>query len=182
MESVTVNILYDNRRIEKWQPLVDELARQGITDYKVWEPVEDTKNVVRSINLSHKRIIEEAAKRREPECIVWEDDCFFPAADGWQYFLNKKPKEFKLYTACNYLHRGHPKGLGLIGFHCYIMHESFYLDFLLKPDNVHIDTAITESVDICYPYAALQRPGFSANNMQQVNYNSNFQKEDVYGW
>jgi hypothetical protein len=34
---------------------------------------------------------------------------------------------------------------------------------------------------VCYPFAALQRKGFSANNMKEVDYNTLLQDIDVYG-
>jgi hypothetical protein len=65
-----------------------------------------------------------------------------------------------------------------------MVHEKFYEKFLSVPDDVHIDTSMDElkgNYVFCYPFAALQRAGFSANNRTVVNYNPILKNEDVYG-
>ena len=79
---MTVNIIYDSRRFEKYEPLMNELARQDIVDYKIWDCVM-LPSVVESINASHKMITRDAKENGDKESIIWEDDCWIPAADGW---------------------------------------------------------------------------------------------------
>jgi len=67
-----------------------------------------------------------------------------------------------------------------------MVHEKFYDTFLGIPDNVHIDTEFNNvkgGYVFCYPFAALQRPGFSVNNKAEVNYNRGcgLKDKDVYG-
>lgn len=177
-----LQIIYDNRRLERYEPLMNELQRQGIVHYQLWEPVPDTKSVVRSINLSHKQIVRWAKDNGLREVCIAEDDVFFPAEDGWQYFLNKKPEDYELYLACTY---GGLKEKQTVGFHLYCVHECFYEKFLSMPDDGHIDTSMwwlgSDKFEFCYPFAALQRPGFSSNNMAHANYNTVLKTEDVYG-
>lgn len=175
-----VHIIHDNRLLDRKEPLVAEMARQGIA-YKLWEPIEDIHSVVRSINLSHKQIVAWAKKAGQKEVIIMEDDVMFPAADGFQFFLNNKPESFDLYLGCTYLV---PVSQNQIcGFHCYMVHGSFYDTFLGVPDNVHIDTIMNKYAtnrQFCYPFPALQRAGWSANNREKVNYNSVLEEKDIY--
>lgn len=189
MDNPTLNVIYDSRRIEKWEPLEAELKRQNIS-YTIWSPVEDTQNVVRSINLSHKQIIQWAKDYKLSEVAIAEDDLWFPAADGWQYFLNNKPLDFDIYIGGNYLvdnpDSWQPplvKVREYVGNQLIIVAEKYYDKFLSVPENAHIDTIQADKGDfyVCFPYAAIQRPGFSANAQQKVNYNSNLKPEWVYG-
>lgn len=180
LDNPCINILYDNRRSEKYEPLMQELQRQGLTEYKIWEPVPAV-TVVESINKSHKAIIRDAKEKWLKEVCVIEDDCYFPSEKGFEYFLSKKPKSFKIYSACNYIPQEQPIAKILVGFHCYIMHESFYDDFLNIPDDCHIDTSITGiDIHVCYPFAALQRPGWSHNHRADANYNAVLSEKDIY--
>jgi hypothetical protein len=179
---MTLNIIYDDRRPEKWEPLMNELSRQGIHDYKIWEPVPDTRSVVASINKSHKQIVKWAKENGLKEVCIGEDDLMFPAEDGWEYFLRKKPNDYELYLACSY---GGVTEKQTIGFHLYCVHEKFYDKFLSVQDETHIDTAMwwlgKDEFVFCYPFAALQRPGYSHNNKTDVNYNKILKPEDVHG-
>ncbi len=178
-----LNVILDARRVEKYHPLMEELERQGITDFELWPCIVEPK-VVTSINLSHKMIVRDAMEKGLPEVLIAEDDVYFPAPDGWQYFLMNRPdpSEYDLYLAATYIPTEPPKHV--CGFHLYSVSSKFYERFLSVPDETHIDTAMDDlkgDYKFCYPFAALQRPGFSANNMMQVNYNSCLQDKDVYG-
>lgn len=159
---------------------MDELERHKI-DFQIWECVM-LSNVVASINASHKMIVRDAKEKGIEEVAIAEDDLWFPAKDGWEYFLKNKPKEYDLYLSGTYIVT---KPLEQIcGFHLYIVHSKFYDKFLSMPDEEHIDTAANDlkgDYKFCFPFAALQRAGFSANNSSVVNYNSILKEEDVYG-
>src|SRR4051812_14903782 len=95
-----INVIYDERRIEKYEPLINELFIQNI-DYQLWMPVE-AETVVKSINLSHKAIVAWAKKHNLDRVFIGEDDLHFPAKDGWKYFLNSMPETFDIYSASTY--------------------------------------------------------------------------------
>lgn len=187
---MTLNIIFDDRRPEKWEPLMQELSRQGITDYKIWPPVEDVNNVIRSINLSHKQIVQDAKDRGLKETAIAEDDVFFPSPDGWQYFLRKKPPYYELYLGGCYspvrVFMDVPTNTfeyivrNPVGLHLYMIHEGYYDTFLSTNEIKHIDTSQEGIFHICYPMAALQRPGFSANNRSHADYNTILKPEDIY--
>ena len=176
-----LNIIYDDRRFERYAPLINELLRQGIADYKFWNPIYH-KDVVTSINLSHKQIVLWAKLVGLKEVCIAEDDLMFTHPTSWVYFLDQKPKEYELYLACSY---GGLSEKQTIGFHLYCVHECFYDKFLSVPDNVHIDTAMwplgKEKFHFCYPFPALQRAGFSSNNKAFADYNTVLKEEDIYG-
>lgn len=181
MDKPRLNIVFDERRIERYEPLMNELSTQKIENYEIWPCIIDRGDVVRCINLSHKMIVSDAMDKGEKEVCIGEDDLWFPANDGWDYFLRNKPNEYDIYVACTYCV---PITNNIMtGFHLYMVHEKFYERFLSLPDNVHIDTSMNDlkgDWKFCYPFAALQRPGFSSNNKTQVNYNSILKPEDIY--
>jgi|SRR6478736_8183241 len=176
-----LNIILDSRRTERYEPLINELKTQGIEDYEIW-PCLMLPNVVKSINLSHKMIVRNAQEKGLKECCIAEDDVMFPARDGWEYFLKNKPDVYDLYLACTYCIP--VSNNRVTGFHLYMVREKFYDKFLSVPDDKHIDTSMDDlkgNYIYCYPFAALQRPGFSNNNKAVVNYNAILSQEDVYG-
>ena len=177
---IAPQIILDSRRTEKYDLLMYELSRQGIIDYQIW-PCLLEKTVVSSINLSHKMIIRHAKENKWEQVCVFEDDIMFPAADGFEYFISGIPDKFELYLGATYILP--ITNRKIVGFHCYILHESAYDKFLSVPDDVHIDVAMEDILDwtVCYPFAALQRKGFSANNMKVTDYNWVLSDCDVYG-
>lgn len=181
-----VNIIHDSRRTERFEPLIAELFRQKINDYEIW-PCIILPNVVQSISESHKMIVRKAKEDGLMECCIGEDDLYFPSSKGWEWFMKNIPRTYDIYTAANYLPFEKTNKFGaikvkeIVGLHLYIIHSEYYDVFLSIPENQHIDTAQkSDSMYCCYPFAALQRPGFSINNMAHVNYNSILQKEDIY--
>jgi hypothetical protein len=164
------------------ETLYQELDRQGI-DAKLWEPVHDKDSVVRSINLSHKQIVQFAVEHHIPQICIMEEDVMFPASDGWQYFQANIPDEFDLYlggayglneTAFNRI-RKHPGAIPIhnfAGLHCYIINNTYYDRFLSLPENRHIDDQPgLGRFFVCAPFAALQHPGWSSNARRTVDYN-----------
>jgi len=61
-----LNIILDARRVEKYHPLMEELERQGISDFELWPCIIEPKVIV-SINLSHKMIVRDAMEKGLPE-------------------------------------------------------------------------------------------------------------------
>lgn len=179
-----LNVIYDARRSEKYEPLINELNRQNIEDYEIW-PCIMQNDVISSINASHKMIVRMAAEHGLEEVFIAEDDIWFPADDGWEYFLKNKPsfENYDLYLAATYIPEEKPSQV--CGFHLYSVSSRFYEDFLSVPNEDHIDTAMNKlrgEYVFCYPFAALQRAGFSSNNKSVVNYNSVLKDGDVYGF
>jgi hypothetical protein len=160
---------------------MSELAKQGITDFKVWQAVVLRESVIKSINASHKMIVRAAKDLGWPYVVVCEDDLMFVDEGAWQYYLDNMPTNFDLYLACTYVKPISP--IKVTGFHLYTVHEKFYDKFLSAPDDVHIDVYMDElngDYRLCYPFPALQRAGFSANNSGYADYNTVLTKDDLY--
>lgn len=177
-----VNVIIDNRRMEDYGRLLEVFIEQGITRYKFWESENDKKTVIGNINAAHKRIVRYALENELDRIAILEQDVYFPAKDGWKYFLNNMPEKFSIYSAATYVDDFHNKNI-LCGFHCYVVDKSYYEKFLSVDDNLHIDTAIDEmggDFKVCRPFAALQLAGWSFNHSINVDYNSVLKDEDIY--
>lgn len=177
-----LNIIYDARRVEKYDPLINELIGQGIMDFEIF-PCIMLPDIVSSINSSHKMIVRDAKEKGLPEVFIAEDDLQFTGKGAWDYFLSKKPspENYDLYLASTYIIEEPLKSI--CGFHLYSVSAKFYDTFLSAPDNQHIDTLFNDikgDYVFCHPFPALQRPGFSANNGMVVNYNSMIDPKHLY--
>lgn len=178
---MTANIIYDNRHPDDYGRLLGEFIQQGITDYKFWDCIVDKGSVIKSINLSHKMIIKNAKENRLSECCLMEQDVSFTCPTSWEYFLKNKPEKYSLYLWGSYIVP--ISNNKVCGLQLYFIDSSFYDAFLSAPDNVHIDTYMDElkgDYHYCYPFPALQRAGFSANNKAIVDYNKILEQKDIY--
>jgi len=117
-----------------------------------------------------------------PDGSLYLDDIILESSGLGMYQNNETLMPDVEYLACTYIT---PVSLKkVVGFHLYIIHQKFYDKFLNVAPNVHIDTAMDDldgDYHFCYPFPAIQRAGFSANNMAVVNYNSVLKDEDIYG-
>src|SRR6266581_7594760 len=95
------HIIIDPNRPRPNTTLESELDRQGI-NAKLWCAISDPQDAVRSINLSHKQIVQFAKDHHLPGIYIMEEDVMFVADDGWQYFLDNKPERFDLYLGGAY--------------------------------------------------------------------------------
>jgi hypothetical protein len=189
---MTAHIIIDPTRAQPNRTLVAEISRQHI-DATIWPCIHDANSAVRSINLSHKQIVEHAQREGMEEICIMEEDVWFPAPDGWEYFLRNKPTEpFDLYLGGVYglnplaMRRiskepGYAEIHNFVGLHCYIIHCRYYQKFLELPEKDHIDHQPgLGTYFVAYPFAALQYPGWSANNRQEVDYNTTISNEHIY--
>lgn len=180
-----LNIISDIRLIERQQPLLKEMERQGIIEYTLWPIIHDPESVIASISKSHKQIVQWAKDQDLPEVAIAEDDLFFPAPDGWKRFLeDTPPMPFDLYLGGTY---GLNKPItGIIerinGLHLYIIRKRFYDAFLSVPEDKHIDVALDQMgvYYVEYPFVALQRAGWSSNSRAFSDKNADLLPEDIY--
>lgn len=166
---------------------MSEIKRHKIKNYELW-PCIIFDNIISSISESHKMIVRDAKEKGVKETFIAEDDFWLPADDGLKYFFDNKPDKYHIYSGGNYISFGRPERHGLmkvqtiIGLHFYMIHESYYDTFLATDPTKHIDgEQKSDQMYVIYPFAALQRAGFSANNRDNVNYNIILQPEDVRG-
>lgn len=188
MERLTVNVIYDNRRYEDYDRLIELFKKHGI-EYEFFIAVIDKKTVVESINASHKKIVQYAKDQGWKEVCIAEQDLDFPCLGAWEYFIKNKPDNFSIYIGGNYLLHEPEKYTApyykldeYVGNQLIIVHEKYYDRFLSVPDLAHIDTIQKGLGDFyaCWPMIALQRPGYSANVGDKVNYNKGLKPEWIY--
>lgn len=178
---MTANVIFDSRSPDDYQRLLGEFSEQGIADFKFWDAVCNRNSVIESINASHKMIVRDAKERHLDKCLLMEQDLYFTAPGAWKYFLDNEPKDYDVYLGATYIIP--ISNNKICGFHCYMVKEKFYDAFLSVPDDAHIDTAVGDlkgDYYFCYPFPALQRPGFSFNNKDICNYNSILKSEDIW--
>ncbi len=180
---MTVQVIYDNRvNIDDKERLIKEFERVGVSHYTFWDAVIDKKTTWDSIAQSHKNIVYWAKEQELNEVCIAEQDLFFPSPNGWNYFLENKPKEFDVYIGGNYLFDNRVeykpplvKVNAWTGNQLIIISERYYDRWLATPEGQHIDTAQDGKGEFycCFPYPALQIPSRSANNgWQMLNYNA----------
>lgn len=180
-ENTCLNLIYDNRHSEDYGRLLGEFIQQGITKFMFWEAIVLPDSVVKSISQSHKMIVQWAKDNNMDMVVIGEQDLMFTAPDAWDYYLKQMPQSFDVYLGCSYVP---PISNNILcGFHLYTVHKNYYDKFLSVDEDKHIDTAVSDmggDFKFCYPFPALQRPGFSANNKAIVDYNKILEPKDIY--
>jgi hypothetical protein len=159
------------------------LAKQKI-QANLWSGIRHEKPHV-GIMRAHKQIVAHAkASRLEAVCIM-EDDCLFPAEDGWDWFLHKYSKDCGIFFGGTYCREilDYETIRKPVGMHCYIIQNWFYDTFLSLGEDKHLDFALhgRATYGLCYPMAAIQRPGYSDNNKADANHNTVLEAKQVYG-
>jgi hypothetical protein len=188
-----INVIFnaDHPDPDRFDKLCEELARQGILDEAdIYPCIRGAATIEASINASHKMLVRMAKDAKLEKVCIMEDDVLFPAKDGFNYFMALEPNRYDIYTAGTY--GGYARQTESsnpclivpypVGLHCYLIHSQFYDKFLSIDPTKHIDTALEGlgTFKLCYPMAAIQRPGWSSNNRKDVNFNLCLKKEDVY--
>jgi len=168
-----LNIIIGKRK-QRLSKLMEELDRQGITDFEFWDAIY-LNSVKAGINAAHKQIVEYAKLAEWNEVCIAEDDLQFTNGKSWEYFLAHKPKDFDIYLSMIYL--GQPDENNEVkeftGMTMYVVHSRFYDTFLSVDPSEHIDRALSEiggKYVVCSPFVAKQYNGFSSNTGKMENY------------
>lgn len=164
--------------------LLNELQQQGINEFKIVEGIVDKSSVVKSINISHKKIVWQAIQDGLEEVAIFEDDIKFTDIGAWDYFLKEKPRDFDLYLGGIYLGDIAEDNTtkAFTALHCYIIHSRFYATFLSTPDNVHIDRSLDNlgRYVVCQPFIAIQQNGYSSNTGKDETYDNLYLNRTFY--
>lgn len=190
---MTANIIHNIAETERYKLLCEQIDKQKI-EAILWTAMlgYDAKT---NISKAHKQIVRWAKEKGKKEVLIMEDDILFPAEDGFQYFLNKKPKEYDVYLGGIYLNNQKLKEDGKIKFifsalHCYIVHEKFYDTFLEIDEVQSLDNSLSKlailglaDIKCCYPMAAVQQELPSSNIKGAIYRHSDFfTTNNVYGF
>jgi hypothetical protein len=167
-----LNLIVGKRK-QRVPKLLEELGRQGVTDFEFW-PAIYLHSVKAGVNAAHKQIVEYAKLAGWPEVCIAEDDLQFTSDKSLEYFLAHKPDDYHLYLSMIYL--GEPGEDNTVeeftGMTLYMVHGSFYDTFLSADPNEHIDRALAGlgKFVVCKPFVAKQYNGISANTGKWEEY------------
>lgn len=180
---MTLNIIHDDNQFKRLAVLKRELETQGITDYKIWDAVHSD-TVIKSINLAHKQIVQDAKERELPFVIIAEDDLQFFGVGAYDYYMNNFPATYDIYSAGIFLGILEEDNTvkAFTGMTCYTVHQNFYNTFLATDENEHIDAALAGKGKyvVCNPFAVRQHNGWSSNSRQYSNYDHIFLHRELY--
>lgn len=167
------------------EPLMNEIKRQGITNYKLWPSVY-LKSIKASINRAHRQIVEFARLAEFAEVIIAEDDFEGTHPDSFKHFLSQKPDDFDIYMSMVYLGDldENNKVQSFTGMTLYCVASKFYDKFLSVDPEQHIDHALSNiggDFYVCNPFTFIQRPGISANTGKYEVYDSLLANRKLFG-
>lgn len=181
------NIIHGGRpeRMRLVQAEVEKIGLSLFFDCELWEGVHDTTSVVKSINLSHKQIVQDAKENYYPEVVILEDDFKATHSNSLKYYLDNKPKDFDIYLGGIYVGDIQPDNTvhTFSALHFYTIHERFYDAFLSLPDNEHIDRLLggLGKYVVCNPMPFIQHNGIFSSNSQKIeDYTTMLEKYNLY--
>lgn len=181
------NIISNHKIQVRQQQLHKEMARQGVSDYKLWPSVHIANKPKRTgISRAHKQIVEWALIEQIPEVCIMEDDVWFPATDGFQHFIKNKPEVYDLYLGG--ITRGDIDGNNCVkrytGQFAYFIHEKYYTTFLDTDENLDIDGGQSGRGHfvVCNPMACFCYPGWSDNCNGVMDYSHLLIGKELYGF
>lgn len=167
---------------------MDELSKQGITDYSIIEGFYDPKNTKQAIHKGHRLIVELAKKQNLPFVLIAEDDIVFTHPNSFNYFISQIPESYDIFSGLVYSasmegNRIMNGGSGMTSL--YVVDRRFYDFFLSMNINNHVDrelglTAYKHEYYVCQPMPVIQRGGFSINKKQVLFYDAYLKERELY--
>ena len=168
--------------------LMDELSKQGITDYSIIEGFYDHKNTKLAIHKGHRRIVELAKKNNLDRVLIAEDDIVFTHPNSFNYFISQIPESYDIFSGLVYSasmegNRIMNGGSGMTSL--YVVDRRFYDFFLSMNIDNHVDrelgvTAYKHEYYVCCPMPVIQRGGFSINKKQVLFYDAYLKERELY--
>jgi len=178
-----LNIIHDDNQFKRLEVLKQELETQGITDYKIWDAVHSD-TVIKSINLAHKQIVQDAKERELPFVTIAEDDLQFADKGAYDYYMNHFPVNYDLYLAGIFLGKLEEDNSvkEFTGMTLYTVHRNFYNTFLATEENEHIDAALRNKGKyiVCNPFTVRQHNGWSSTARQHCNFDMMFLNRPMF--
>jgi len=181
---VKPQIIVGNRSKDSINALLLELSKAGLSNVIIQDGYYDDENSKTNIACAHKRCVIHAMDNDWPYAIILEDDVWFTHPDSWDYFIksmNKLPQDWDIYTSGYYSvskiepeYQNIERVIGFCGLHCYAVSKKFYVEFLKCPPKNNIDWWSSQRgrslCFTCYPFAAIQKPGYSENVSEYKDY------------
>lgn len=145
---------------------------------------------------AHKGIVRHLLATGAPYGIIGEDDLAFTAPGAWRHFLDglaQLPEDWDIYLGGIHWHRilhgalpGRPllrTVQGFTGMHLYAVSAKCYTRLLAAPAGLHLDMWLGQQdihAYLCWPLAAIQAPGYSANQKRDVDYSHLFGRYELW--
>ncbi len=155
--------------------------------FRLWYGVEEFLTPAQNISTAHKNIVRWAKENNLERVVICEDDIIMSNEKSYEYFLSKVPPVFHLYFSMLYAAEVKEGKIlnGFSGLTMYMVHNSFYQEFLDIPDTQHLDRALGQQAwekeyYVCEPYVCRQMPGYSNNQMRNMEYSSFEEKMTFY--
>ena len=171
------------RRKQRLPQLLEELKRQGIVDYELWDGIY-LPSVKSGINAAHRQIVEYAKLAEWEMVCIAEDDLVGTHENSWKYYLSQIPVSFDLYLSMIYLGDidENNRVKNYTGMTLYTVHSRFYETFLNTDPLEHIDRSLDGKGEyiVCSPFTFIQRNGLSANTGKNETYDHLLQNRTLY--
>jgi len=168
-----LNIIHLETRSDRWPVLINEIQKQGITDYRIWSGI-PTPQPKTGISLAHKQIVADAQTFSQPQVMIAEDDLKFTALNSYRCFLENLPTDFDLYLGGIMYGTIKPDKTvtRFAGLTLYVVHQRFYETFLKLPEDKHLDQALDNKGKyvVCHPMIITQYDGYSNNHKKIMEY------------
>lgn len=163
--------------------LIKELEEQGVANYEIVGSVHDTSSIRKTINASHRSMVQRARDEGLSKVVCMEDDIRFTDVGAWDYYLENEPDDYDIYFGGIYLGKivdGIVKSFSAM--HCYCVHERFYDIFLSVDKEKHIDEALSGlgKYWVSDPMIAVQHNGISDSSQTYCNFDSITSSRKLY--
>ena len=181
---MTLNIIHLPHRTDRLQLLKNQLQKQKISDYKIWNGIIDIETPATGISKAHKQVVQYAKENNLPEVLIAEDDLYFTADTSLIFFLSNKPFDYDIYLSSTY--HGLIKGDNTIkdfsGLTFYMVSQRFYNTFLTASENMNLDRALRKKGKyiVCNPFTVIQRNGYSDNVKKFCNYDQLLKGRNIF--
>ena len=179
-----IRCIHDPERADRLSALIPQLT--GI-QHELW-PAVFAADFPTGCAAAHKAVVRYLQETRQPHGCIAEDDLLWCGGPGaWQHFLagmQALPPDWEIYLAGISSGRVDPQNLGTVrrvtrytGHHLYIVRDRLYERILGCPAGQHLDVWLGRQdtkAYCCWPLAAIQAPGYSANRKRVVDYTRAF--------
>lgn len=181
----TLHIIHNNDRIDRYNQLMSELEKQGISNYYLWDAIHDNRGTYQGINRAHKQIVQWAKENELPYVTIAEDDLQFFDKGAYEYFLSNEPEDYDLYLGGVFLGEidSNNETEKFTGLSLYKVHSDYYNSFLHAEENEHLDIALCYEgglFKVCNPFVVRQHNGYSFNEKRHMNYDFLFANRNVF--
>lgn len=169
-----VNVIHLPEREDRKERFIEEFARQGVYDYKVWPGVRNIHATFAGISSAHKQIVSHAKRTGLEKILIAEDDLRFTSTDSFKFFLENEPADYDLYLASVYTGFLNEENIvsDFSGMTFYMIHNRFYDKFLSAYPMNHIDREMKDrgKFVVCNPFTVIQWTTFSDQRNEMINY------------